>query len=110
MKTVNKWSTHKILISSLFVDFKEKHPERTIDLTPILSSFQSNIRKIYTHVGGINGNDLINHHELFTEDDYEYMVRSLFDSNKYLERSVITIDVHCGGRISEANNLMKKNS
>ena len=43
------------------------------------------------------------------EHDYEYMCRSLFDNQQYLERSVVSMDKHTAGRISEANDVKKIN-
>jgi hypothetical protein len=106
--TVKMYTYHKNLVSSLSVNFSDRFPETKESLAASMSKLQLNLRKIYKSDNIAKGTSLIKHSILPKYTDYLYICRRLFDNNMYLERSVVTMDTHCGGRINEANDLMKQ--
>ena len=106
--TVKMYTYHKNLVSSLSVNFSDRFPETKESLAASMSKLQLNLTKIYKSDNIAKGTSLVKHSILPKYTDYLYICRRLFDNNMYLERSVVTMDTHCGGRINEANDLMKQ--
>ena len=60
--SIKKYNTHKMIISSLFCNFKDRYPSSSLTLTPFIRTLQSNVLKEYHLIESQRGGDLIDYH------------------------------------------------